>query len=69
MFAAVRRLLSSLRGIKRTAVCGACGATTVQARHGYTAEGALWKGHVCECGGWHCQSCQAVTEKKGPCCR
>jgi hypothetical protein len=69
MFDAARRLVSSIRGIKRVAVCGACGTKTIQTRHGYTAEGRLWKGHVCECRGWHCQSCQTVMDQAAPCCR
>jgi hypothetical protein len=69
MRGAYRIPASKAEGIKRTAVCNTCGATTVQTIHGYTTKGGLWKGHVCACEGWHCQSCKSVTEKKRGCCR
>ena len=70
MFDAMRKLISRTIGaFKRTAVCAACGKKTAQTRHGYTADGELWKGHVCECGGWCCQSCGAVLGKARQCCR
>jgi hypothetical protein len=68
-FRALRSHFLWLRGIKRWSVCPACGTRTMQLLHGYTAEGSLWKGHVCLCRGWHCQSCDAVAGKKAPCCR
>jgi hypothetical protein len=55
-------------GFARTAPC-ACGAQTHQVRHGYTAGGSLWKGHVCACSGWQCNECGRIIDRAGLCCR
>jgi hypothetical protein len=57
------------RPFRRKAVCASCGKNTLQTLHGYTPEGELWKGHECECKGWHCQSCGVVGDKLSMCCR
>jgi len=46
-----------------------CGARTQQLLHGFTATGRLWKGHVCECGGWQCSECGRILNRRSMCCR
>lgn len=63
-------LTARLRGAIRTRPCPRCGRATLQGRHGYTAQGKLWKGHRCTCHGWHCFTCDEVHEKRPQgCCR
>ena len=63
-------LTARLRGAIRTRHCPRSGRATIQGRHGYTAEGKLWKGHRCTCRGWHCFTCDEVHEKRPQgCCR
>lgn len=52
----------------RTAPCG-CGGLTNQLKHGYTAAGGLWKGHVCACRGWQCSDCGRIIARQSKCCR
>lgn len=63
------RVLKLLKQWKREAPCPVCGRVTTQTLHGFTLDGKLWKGHVCLCGGWHCQVCNTVIEKRQECCR
>jgi hypothetical protein len=49
--------------------CPHCQRKTLQWRHGYDAEGRLWKGHECACQGWECMTCNRLLEQKNGCCR
>lgn len=61
--------LNSALPYRREAACQNCQQHTAQYRHGYTAEGTLWKGHECLCQGWQCGECGALNEAQAVCCR
>lgn len=53
----------------RTTDCDQCRGVTKQLLHGFTEDGQLWKGHVCECRGYICTGCQRLEDKMAECCR
>ncbi len=50
-------------------ICQNCEQKTKQYRHGYTADGELWKGHECMCNGWQCGRCGTLNQPQQECCR